>query len=298
MLQMGQMHKIHRDQPSAERDLSEYLRYRETLGYHLQGGLLRKALTLARKYGIAHLVTRALTYPNAPWVRFGWYPLTAAYRWMHHLDCVMINGRKMRMGHFSSAGERIVEIPLALDFLKRRMGRGKRCLEIGNVLAHHFPFPHDVVDKYEVHEGVTNVDVLRFQPSQPYDLIISVSTLEHIGFDEADFDLNKTERTLRHLYENCLGPGGWMFLTMPLGYHPEVDGFSLDGRLGFIPVHIFERTSVFRTWSEVRPSREWLPPLYSYSRHVTHAFSVWEVQKPLGNPSLIPASELVQATLT
>jgi hypothetical protein len=38
-----------------------------------------------------------------------------------------------------------------------------------------------VLDKYEQAPGVINEDVVSFSPPQKYDLIVSVSTLEHVG---------------------------------------------------------------------------------------------------------------------
>jgi hypothetical protein len=60
----------------------------------------------------------------------------------------------------------------------------RNILEIGNVLSHYFPVNHDIVDKYEKADGVINQDVVHFYSPKKYDLIVSVSTLEHVGWDE------------------------------------------------------------------------------------------------------------------
>lgn len=57
-------------------------------------------------------------------------------------------------------------------------------LEVGNVLSHYFPIHHDIVDKYEVCPGVINQDIADFLPQEKYDLILSISTVEHVGWDE------------------------------------------------------------------------------------------------------------------
>src|SRR2546422_11404174 len=72
--------------------------------------------------------------------------------------------------------ERAVEIPIVWPMLQQVPP--ERVLEIGNVLSHYFPTRHDVVDKFEQAPGVQNVDVVDFRPTQPYDLIVSISTLE------------------------------------------------------------------------------------------------------------------------
>ncbi|MDR4467711.1 MAG: hypothetical protein MRJ68_05315 [Nitrospira sp.] len=79
--------------------------------------------------------------------------------------------------------ERGVEIPIFRELLLEH--DGQRVLEVGNVLSHYFPIHHDVVDKYEVAPGVINQDIVEFVPPERYDLILSISTLEHVGWDES-----------------------------------------------------------------------------------------------------------------
>jgi hypothetical protein len=78
---------------------------------------------------------------------------------------------------------------------------------VGNVLSHYFSVNHDVVDKYEKAEGVINRDIIDFHPSKEYDLIISISTLEHVGWDEDISDhkiLHDPSKILRAI-ENLRG---------------------------------------------------------------------------------------------
>jgi len=65
-----------------------------------------------------------------------------------------------------------------------RKYRGKNILEIGNVLSRHIKLEHDILDKYETAKGVINEDIVDFKSEKKYDLIISISTLEHVGWDE------------------------------------------------------------------------------------------------------------------
>jgi hypothetical protein len=94
--------------------------------------------------------------------------------------------------------ERCIEIPIALDFLGRRPAGA--ILEIGNVLNHYTPFQHAVVDKYELGAGVTNADVCDFESVHDYDAIVSISTIEHVGWDEEPFDSRKAIRAI----ERCV----------------------------------------------------------------------------------------------
>lgn len=144
--------------------------------------------------------------------------------------------------------ERSIEIPLALDALDRH--QGGRVLEIGNVLGHYGRGPHDVVDKYEHAEGVLNVDVLDYRPSASYDLVLAVSTLEHVGFDEPEpHDPHKPQRALEHL-ASLLVPGGELLVTLPLGYNPHADEALAAGRLRFDELGFLKRVSS-GTWRQV-----------------------------------------------
>ncbi len=90
------------------------------------------------------------------------------------------------------ANERAVEVPIIWEEVRKH--EAQRILELGNVLSHYYPVHHDIVDKYEKSAGVTNVDILDLDTSKDYDLIVSISTVEHIGCDEAH---------IKDLYQQC-----------------------------------------------------------------------------------------------
>ena len=77
--------------------------------------------------------------------------------------------------------ERAVELPIVWDRVAR--ANAASTLEIGNVMSNFFRVRHLVVDKYERVPGVVNEDVVDFSPARSFDLIVSVSTLEHVGWD-------------------------------------------------------------------------------------------------------------------
>lgn len=147
--------------------------------------------------------------------------------------------------------ERAVEVPVAQRVLERH--RGRRVLEVGNVLSHYGPVTHDVVDKYEQGAGVTNIDVLDLPPEPLYDLILTVSTLEHVGRDEEPRDPAAALRALRHL-RSLLAPGGTLFATIPAGYNPDLDA-ALASEPGL-------RLSAMKRgpWREVEPSEAFESP--------------------------------------
>jgi len=116
--------------------------------------------------------------------------------------------------------ERAVEVPVAQRLLERH--RAERILEVGNVLSHYMPVEHEVVDKYEHAAGVRNLDVLDLEPEPDYGLILSVSTLEHVGRDEKPRDPERAVAAFEHL-RRLLRPGGMLFATVPAGYNPALD---------------------------------------------------------------------------
>jgi hypothetical protein len=145
------------------------------------------------------------------------------------------------------ANERSVEIPIVWRYLRQRSGA--RVLELGNVLSHYFAVQHDIVDKYEPGEQVINVDIVAYQAERPYDLIVSISTLEHVGWDEEPRDRQKALRAIDHL-RSLLVPGGEMLLTFPIGYHPELDALAARGTGGEFYLRYLLRLSHHNTWRE------------------------------------------------
>lgn len=121
------------------------------------------------------------------------------------------------------SNERAVELPIAERWLRSCTGTG---LEIGNVTSHYWPAHYPIVDKYEQAPGVKNVDV--FELTGPFDWVLSISTLEHVGWDEPDVDVNAAARSIEHVAK-CLATKGRMMVTIPVGYHPYLDAALLAG---------------------------------------------------------------------
>jgi len=145
------------------------------------------------------------------------------------------------------SNERAVEIPIVWSIAQRVPP--ERVLEVGNVLSHYFPTRHDVVDKYERAPGVHNVDVVDFRPPQPYDLIISISTLEHVGFNEKPLEPEKPWRAIGHL-QRCLSPQGRLVVTLPVGANPHLDRMLHEGRIPLDDPLCLRRISWDNRWRE------------------------------------------------
>jgi len=163
--------------------------------------------------------------------------------------------------------ERIVEVPFALDRVRRYLTPRGRCLEVGNVLNVWAPFPHDIVDKYEWRPGVINEDISEYVVPVPYDLIVSVSTLEHVGFDEPQKDPDKPRRAIQNLFVRSLKSGGHCVITFPLGYNPQMDRLLNEPPLGNGEVHVLRRISSTNLWKEIeRPDVANLPQELTFDR--------------------------------
>jgi SAM-dependent methyltransferase len=142
--------------------------------------------------------------------------------------------------------ERVVEVPIVWEEVRR--ASGLRVLEVGNVLAHYFPVTHDRVDKYERAPGVVNVDIVDYA-APPYDLIVSISTLEHVGWDEPERDPDKVLRAVANL-RALTAPGGRLVITLPIAYNPHVDAHLREGRIPFSQCHYLRRVSRDNRWAE------------------------------------------------
>lgn len=145
------------------------------------------------------------------------------------------------------SNERTVEVPVVRRLLERHAGR--TVLEVGNVLSHYAAVGHAVVDKYERAAGVLNVDVADFDPRQRFDLIVSISTLEHVGFDERPRDPDKPRRALERL-RGLLAPGGLMCVTLPAGYNPHLDRMLERSQVTWGRLLAMRRVSDDNAWEE------------------------------------------------
>lgn len=162
----------------------------------------------------------------------------------------MLNGRSYRYfcGKYGETWktERAIEVPVAMDLLAGHSPG--QVLEIGNVLRHYFQLTHNVVDKYEKFSGVVNEDVVSFRPSQKFSLIVTISTLEHVGWEETPVEPDKIFRAVGNLVD-MLSPEGMLFFSVPVGYRRALDEILRDGLIPGAELHFMKRIG-FTTWIE------------------------------------------------
>lgn len=171
------------------------------------------------------------------------------YKVVHFQDTFKLKDQKfsyfIHPYNFTWRNERIVEIPI----IKREIldSKGKDILEIGNVLSNYFVITHDVIDKYEKADNVINLDILDFKPKKRYDLIVSISTLEHIGWDEPEKDDKKVLKVIAQI-KSLLKPGGKIMVTIPMGYNPFIDQYITNNQINFSEKFLLIRTSKKNIW--------------------------------------------------
>ena len=122
-------------------------------------------------------------------------------------------------------------MPVFLDLYYKNMG--KEMLEVGNVLSHYIPVTHTILDKYEKAKDVINEDIIDYKPEKKYDVVLSCSTLEHVGFDEEDKDPDGFLKAVNNIKNNILKDGGVLYLSAPVGYNPGLDETLENGLVSF-----------------------------------------------------------------
>lgn len=144
------------------------------------------------------------------------------------------------------ATERMVEVPIIREYLRK--AAGANILEIGNVLSHYGPVSHVVLDKFERGPGVINEDILNYNPGCKYDLIVSISTFEHIGYDdESEIPSAQKIQEALHCSRGLLGIQGRLVISVPIAYNPDLDALIRDENLG-MAAETYLRRVASRDW--------------------------------------------------
>ena len=206
---------------------------------HLYNSTIGKVSWFIRRFGASEVALKPLRLAFGRWILPRLHPQTFPFQGRTYL-C------HFALYNMTWVGERMVELPIAEELLKQH--RTCRVLEVGNVLSHYYKCDHVIVDKFEKGAGVINVDILDYKDPEPFDLVISVSTFEHIGFD----DESPTSSGIRILaaIKHCrqlLTKDGRLIITFPTGYNPELDELLRSGGLGASQLHFLVRTGV-RKW--------------------------------------------------
>ena len=164
------------------------------------------------------------------------------------MDGFTLNGERysyQRKCHAPDS-ERRVEMPIISKLLQQH--KGNRILEIGNVMHRITSVKRDVVDLHE--RGCINSDITDYTPPHLYDLIVSISTLEHIGYKD---NMHRAVKAAQRLPE-LLAKNGRLAVTWPLAYNHTLDYAAFSGRLPFTPFYM-KRVNRENEWRQA-PLRE------------------------------------------
>lgn len=134
---------------------------------------------------------------------------------------------------YNNPTERGIEVSIAFDFLLTAP-KSSKILEVGNVLSFYENILSDfigirsrrIIDKFEYDLGVDQVDLMDLPSIEKYDVIVSVSTVEHIGqglepsgsYGESIYirDLEYPLKAICKIYD-LLALNGKALITVPFG---------------------------------------------------------------------------------
>ena len=216
---------------------------------------LWKALKIAKEEGLKSFLVKSLLYFLYPPIVYILAIPSAISFWLKPKEFFSFQGKKFpyfyHIHNTTWGNERTIEVPIVMDYIKEFSMKRKRILEIGAVLVHYYPSRWDIVDKYEKGRKIINEDILYFKPQNKYGLIVSISTFEHVGFDEDTKDPVKIINAIKNLRENCLEVGGRGVITMPLGYNLEMDKLLFANKLDFDEKIFLKRINKKNQWIEI-----------------------------------------------
>jgi len=108
-----------------------------------------------------------------------------------------------------------------------------------------------VVDKYEIFPGVINQDIEDFRLCDKFGLIISISTIEHIGLDDSPKDLEKAIRVLKKLKTKFLEEDGIMLVSFPINYNEKISEMINKNKISNFKIFCFKKTDQkYNLWEE------------------------------------------------
>ena len=137
----------------------------------------------------------------------------------------------------ASENMRTLEVPIINEYLRHRSAFDD-ILEIGNVLSHYGKTTWDIID---LNEGPIQRDLMTWEPQIRYDLIVSISTVEHI---------NASPEDIIQKIRSLLTLDGKAIITLPTGYNPKWDKSLLSGELDAGVVGCMERVNDENLWEE------------------------------------------------
>lgn len=164
------------------------------------------------------------------------------------IDNIKYRYQKTKLFEYDSMGERVIEIPYVRSLYDQITPN--KVLEVGNVTRKWFHIQNrTIVDKYEVANLVINADIEKFQTDEKFDMIISISTIEHIGFDEVEKNDKKPLNSILNIL-SFLNKTGLLIITVPLGYNPNIDEIITKKMIDYDKIIFMKRYSILNLWRQ------------------------------------------------
>lgn len=95
--------------------------------------------------------------------------------------------------------------------------------------------------------GVINKNALTYKSKNKFDLILAISTFEHIGKDEIKKYPTKIIKVINNLKKQ-LNKNGKIIFSVPIGYNNDLDKIIQDNQLAINVETYLERNSKINTW--------------------------------------------------
>ena len=146
--------------------------------------------------------------------------------------------------------ERIIVIPIIL-YLIKKYGINTYT-ELGNVLSYYKLQSKSIIDKYDNSKDIIKEDITYYKPISKFKNIISISTLEHIGWDESERNYCKITPTFINIFNNVLDKNGYFIFSFPIGYNPYLDSYLNNNLEKFIEIYSFIRINKSNEWRNVK----------------------------------------------
>ncbi len=145
-------------------------------------------------------------------------------------------------------GERVIEIPIALEFLK--LFDPGDVVEIGAVLPYHIAaVSHQIIDPYDpwplsLRRDAEEVDVTG-------KVVLSISTIEHIGKQEYG-DHKKDPGKAMRVFDKITAQAADYLISFPVGYHKKFDQHvRLKTAVGDLTGFMFMRFNSINDWTQI-----------------------------------------------
>lgn len=153
--------------------------------------------------------------------------------------------------NLSWRNERAVEIPIFQQLVRENIKAN--ILEVGCVLKWYKSSPKSnwiIIDKFEKFDNTINLDIIDYNPRKKFDLILSISTMEHVGLEDGSLDVYKVIKAINHIVANCLSKKGKFIFSIPIGYNKYLDNQIFSKRIHLSKTYYFLKRGN-NEWTEV-----------------------------------------------